>query len=92
MNRAERRRRTRIVVNRRKIFVDGYQGILVYLGDESKYDRSLKKLLGRSKKLHPLDCGISQCPICSCRFGQSRQERGNNISFKEQIKEQNSGD
>ena len=81
MDRAERRHRTRCVVERRKL-------VIKWVGLEDYY-RGLPVLFGRCRTLAPLDCGRPHCGICSGNkrwfAGLTFQEICFKLSFKEQI-------
>ena len=89
--RAVRRRRTSLVVKRRRWFVtDGPFGIIShpaefgFFGTDEEYQKDLVKYyidldrrLGRCKCRHPWDCGRTRCGICS------RHKRPREYSLKE---------
>ena len=102
MNRAERRKRTALTLKRRRPYVDGPFGYLFhpdegyriltfeeYAEEMKEFQGQLKRLLGRSKNLHPWDCGRTQCWRCNRRLqeGLSRQELKADLDFQEQIEE-----
>ena len=104
MDRAERRRRTARIVKRRRLYADGLLGYIIHpdeLGfistQEYDYDKELRKyqqffnkVVGRSKVMHPFDCGRTRCGICShkrWRLGLTLQEIRAELGFREQIKD-----
>ena len=103
MDRAERRRRTRRIVKRRRTYLDGHLGFLIhpdefgltfsrkaYINEVEKFDHYLKRGIGRCRTTHPFDCGRTRCPRCSMKrwvFGRTRQELKNELSFEEQLSE-----
>lgn len=68
MDRAERRRRTALIVDKRKE-VMRWSGMLEWASD---------RVVGRCKFLHPFDCGRAQCGVCRTSrkwLGKTRQEK-----------------
>ena len=90
MNRAERRRRTANVVRQRLEFV-----VLIYEGwgnpDYPKREAHIKAAIGRSKKMHPMDCGKTKCGVCGgdqrWMCGPTRKELLSEFDFEEQVRE-----
>jgi len=83
MDRAERRRRTRRIVKRRRLYLDGPWGYLIhpdefgsglltygakdYKLEVEKYEDYLRRGIGRCRYTHPFDCGRTRCPRCSMK-------------------------
>lgn len=100
MNRAERRKRTYKIVNRRKKAME-WGGIAIpperageSFSNETpeKYEKRMKKAEGRCKNMHPFDCGKPNCGVCRnkrCFLGLTEQEKRAMIDYQEQIDESN---
>ena len=82
MDRAERRRRTARIRDRRfkELINDEYLG-----GSSCELDFRRR---GRCKKISPWDCGDTRCFVCDCYrrwFGITREELRALLNFEEQI-------
>jgi len=105
MNRAERRRRTALVVKKRRLYADGHLGYLIHpdkscsVYTKNEYQREVEKfhnqkqtLLGRSRKIHPWDCGRSRCHVCSlCKLlgEKTLREKQIDLDHREQVEDLN---
>lgn len=75
MDRAERRRRTKNVISRRKE-VMRWSGMLEWATD---------RVVGRCRSLHPFDCGQPKCGVCQTSrkwLGKSRQEKRSELDWR----------
>ncbi len=87
MNRAERRRRTAIIVRRKIEFVS-----LIWEDGVAPEDETyVRGFIGRCKKIHPYDCGKTRCGVCSgnkrFRAGPTLQEKLAELTYQEQFNE-----
>lgn len=78
MNRAERRRRTSLIVAERQwSAIDGPFGLLLhpaefgFFGTWEEYEKELekynikrRKIIGQCRAKHPFDCGRAKCGVC----------------------------
>ena len=98
MNRAERRRRTAVIVLRRMKcipIIHPSELAELYLKEEyekevEQYYRDLQRWIGRNRHMHPWDCGRSRCQLCShtkILKIKTRKEKISDIILNEQIKE-----
>ena len=77
MNRAERRRRTSIIVRRR-------------IREAKLFDLHHPSMVGRMKIMSPFDCGRPKCFVCGSRRrfeGPTRQEVQQELAFNEYFRE-----
>jgi len=81
MDRAERRRRTAVIVARR---IEEMQGTYMFEWIDARY-------IGRCRNMSPFDCGRSHCGVCgsSKRWfaGISRKEQVAELNYKEELGE-----
>lgn len=107
MDRAERRRRTANIVRQRLEFValifdEWVSPRQIYRLEQfygpsfdfqARRENQVRAFIGRSKTMHPMDCGKTRCGVCSgykrFRAGPTRKELLAEFDFYEQIREFN---